>query len=69
MKEKIKLFLFLFIIIFIGMSLTNILGCVIYGFSEGIILPKIAELPYLLFLIFSLAISAILTFLLIRHKR
>jgi hypothetical protein len=69
MKEKIGMFLISFLIIFTGMSFANIIGCVIYGFSGGAILLKIAELPYIFYTVFSLIISAIYSYLVFRKNK
>ena len=69
MKEKIWMLIISFMIIFIGMSLANIIGCIIYGFSEGTIFQRIAELPYILYAVFSLIISIIYLCLVLRKKK
>ena len=69
MKSKIGFFLFSFSLIFIGMSLANIVACVIYGFSDGTIFLKITELPYILYAIFSLIISTLYLCLVLRKTK
>lgn len=66
MKEKFWMFIISFVIIFIGMSLANIIGCIIYGFSEGTVFQRIVELPYILYAVFSLIISIVYFFLVFR---
>lgn len=60
MKAKFLLFLYSFLIIFLGMTLTNIFSCFIYGLQDGDVTSRIIELPYLLYAVFSLIISAVL---------
>ena len=69
MKGTIKLFLGAFFIIFIGLSLINMLGCVIYGFSDGTILSRIAELPYILFAAIALILGAVILLPAVRKRR
>ena len=68
MKAKFLLFLYSFLIIFLGMTLTNIFGCFIYGLQDGDVTSRIIELPYLLYAVFSLIISAVLFCLIFRKK-
>jgi len=68
-KEKFLMFLYFFLIVFVGMTLANIIGSVIYGFSEGTILIRIAELPYILYAVFSFIISAIYLYLIFRKNK
>lgn len=69
MKKKILLVLYFFLIVFAGMILTNIIGCVIYGFSNGDILARIVELPYVLYAVLSLILSTILFCLIFRKSK
>lgn len=68
MKAKFLLFLYSFLIIFLGMTLTNIFSCFIYGLQDGDVTSRIIELPYLLYVVFSLIISAVLFCLIFRKK-
>lgn len=69
MKEKILLFLFSFLIIFSGMTLANIIGCVIYGLLNDDVMARVVELPYVLYAVFSLIISIIFLFLIFRKNK
>lgn len=69
MKKKILLFLTSFSIIFIGITLANIIGCVFYGLSDGNVLERVVELPYVLYAVFSLIISIIFLFLVFRKSK
>ncbi len=51
------LFIVSFVVLLAGFSLTNIIACVIYGFSDGTILSRMRKLPYWLYAIFSLLMS------------
>jgi len=59
MKNKVRLFLHIFFTIFLGMSLVNIVGCVIYGFSDGTILSRIIGLPYIYYALVSVVFTII----------
>ncbi len=64
-------FLQLFGIVFLGFSLCNIFAvttdCLFNGF--GLFFTRICELPYLLYLFFSLIISAVLAFVICRKTK
>ncbi len=59
MKKKVRLFLHIFFTIFLGMSLINIVRCVIYGFSDGTILSRIIDLPYIYYALVSVVLTTI----------
>ncbi len=59
MKEKLLYFIRTFIIVFLGFSLTNIISVIIHNFSDGDILLAISQLPYWLYGVFSLLLSAL----------
>ncbi|MBQ3110022.1 MAG: hypothetical protein IJC69_02635 [Clostridia bacterium] len=60
MKNKVRLFLHTFFTIFLGMSLVNIVRCVIYGFSDGTILSRIIDLSYIYYALVSVVLTIIL---------
>ncbi len=62
MKKKIIMFGFIFAVIFAGMILTNLIGCVIYGASDGTVWARMIDLPYVAYVIVSLLMSLFLTF-------
>ena len=57
-----------YLIIFLGITLVNIIKCVVYGFSDNAILPQIAELSYTGFAAVSLILTVIYNFLIFRRK-
>ena len=67
--KNVLLFLISFAIIFSGMTLTNIISCVIYGISEGNVMAKILGLPYILYVIFSAVLSALFLCLVFKKKK
>ncbi len=68
-KASLILFLQFFCTIFFGFCLCNICGiaihCIFNGFNKFFL--QVSELPYLLYLLFSLIISSVL--ILIIHKK
>ncbi|MBE6548009.1 MAG: hypothetical protein E7667_03920 [Ruminococcaceae bacterium] len=60
-ENKLVLFLQFFGVLFVGFSLCNIcgvaIGCIFNGFD--VFLTRVIDLPYLLYLILSLIISAV----------
>jgi len=67
-KSSVLLLFFTFAIILVGIVLANVLAvvikCMFTGFSDFI--PAICDLPYLLYLIFSLVISIVLALIMNR---
>ena len=52
----------IFAVLLVGLTLSNIVACIIYGISDGTILIRISDLPYISYALISLLLSAVLLF-------
>lgn len=69
--NPIFLFIYTFVVVFVGLTLSNIfavtINCLYKGFDNFLI--KLFQLPYLLYLVFSLIFAIIFTLIIIKKRK
>ncbi len=63
MKNLLSLYPVIFVLLFVGRTLASIVGCIIYGYSDGSILSRISELPYGIYAVMALIAAAVVWFM------